>query len=60
MGQVHAAVGDIDRAIEWYQKGIDERSMKMIYIKVGPAWDSARGDPRFQALLRQMNFPGTH
>ena len=26
MGQVYAAVGDIDRAIEWYQKGIDERS----------------------------------
>jgi len=57
MGQVHAAVGDIDRAIEWYQKGIDERSIKMIYMKVGPSWDSARGDPRFQALLRQMNFP---
>jgi hypothetical protein len=29
----------------------------MIYMKVGVMFDSARADPRFQALLRQMNFP---
>jgi hypothetical protein len=30
----------------------------MIYMKVAPAWDFGRGEPRFQALLKRMNFPG--
>jgi hypothetical protein len=29
----------------------------MIYLKAGALFDPARADPRFEALLRQMNFP---
>jgi TolB-like protein len=57
MGSAYGAVGDIDRAIAWYQKGMEERAPNMIYMKVSPTWDAARADPRFHALLRQMNFP---
>jgi Tetratricopeptide repeat len=57
MGQVYGALGNIDRAIEWFQRGLAERSPNMIYIKASPAWDPIRGDPRYQTLLRQMNFP---
>lgn len=57
MGQAYGALGDIDRSIAWYQKGMEERSPTMIYMKVNVSWDAARADPRFQALLRQMNFP---
>jgi hypothetical protein len=58
MGSADGALGDIDRAIAWYDKGMEERAPTMIYMKVGVQWDAARADPRFQALLRQMNFPG--
>jgi TolB-like protein len=58
MAQAYAGLGDPDRAIEWAQRGLAERSPNMIYLKAGPHFDSIRGDPRFQALLRQMNFPG--
>ena len=57
MAQAYAGLGDLDRAIEWSQKGIAERSPNMIYMKAGAHYDPVRGDPRFQALLRQMNFP---
>jgi TolB-like protein len=57
MGSAYGAIGDIDRAIAWYQKGMEERAPNMIYMKVSPTWDAARSDPRFHALLRQMNFP---
>jgi len=58
MGNAYGAVGDVDRSIAWYQKGMEERAPNMLYMKVGAPWDTARGDPRFQARLRQMNFPG--
>ena len=29
----------------------------MVYINVQPHWDPLRDDPRFQDLLRRMNFP---
>ena len=57
MGNVYGALGDLDRAIAWYQKGLQERAPNMIYMKAGPQLDPARGDPRFVAMLRRMNFP---
>ena len=58
MGDAFAGLGDINREVEWYKRGLEERSPNMIYLKVNPWADAARRDPRFQALLRQMNFPG--
>jgi hypothetical protein len=58
MASAYVGLGNIDRAMAWYQKGLDERAPNMVYAKVSPgAWDSVRSDPRFQAILRQMNFP---
>ena len=57
VAQAYAGLGDIDRAIEWCRKGLEERSALMIYMKVSALWDPVRGDPRFQAMLQQMNFP---
>ena len=58
MGNAYGGLGNIDRAVAWYQKGLEERAPNMVYMKVGAPSDTARADPRFQALLRQMNFPG--
>lgn len=57
MATAYAGLGDLDRAVEWSRKGVEGRAPNMIYMKAGAQFDPARGDPRFQALLRQMNFP---
>jgi hypothetical protein len=57
MGGAYAGLGDIDRAIASYEKALKERAPNMVYLKVSVASDAVRGHPRFQALLRQMNFP---
>ena len=57
-GGAYGALGDVDRAFAWYEKGLEERAPNMVYMKVGAPWDPARGDPRFQALMRRMNYPG--
>jgi adenylate cyclase len=57
VAQAYAGLGDFDRAIDWGRKGLTERSPLMICMKTSALWDSVRGDPRFQAMLQQMNFP---
>ena len=57
MGNAYGGVGDVDRAMEWFEKGYQERAPNMIYLKQGAPSDFARAHPRFQALFRRMNFP---
>jgi hypothetical protein len=57
MATAYAGLGDIDRSYEWAHRAIEERVPNMVYVKVGPPWDPLRGDPRFELLLQQMNFP---
>lgn len=57
MGSAYGGVGDMDRAMEWFEKGYQDRSPNMIYMKQGLPWDFARSDARFRALLQRMNFP---
>ena len=58
MAHAYIGLGDIDRAVRWFQQGLEQHAPNMVYAKIGPdPWDSVRSDPRFQAILRQMNFP---
>ena len=56
---VHAALGDTAQAIDALQQACEERTGVMVYLQVEPMWDPLRSDPRFQDLLRRMNFPET-
>jgi DNA-binding winged helix-turn-helix (wHTH) protein/Flp pilus assembly protein TadD len=51
---VHAALGDLDRAFQWMQRAIDERSYWLIYLSVDPALKHMRNDPRFDGLTAQL------
>jgi TolB-like protein/Tfp pilus assembly protein PilF len=50
-------LGEPERAIDWLEKAVDERSFNMVYLKVHPGYDPLRQNPRFVALLRRMRFP---
>ena len=57
MAQIYTALGDFDQAFAWLGKAYEEHADELTYAKVDPRWDPLRSDPRFQALLRRMNFP---
>ena len=38
-------------------KAVEERDSALAYAKIEPMYDPLRSDPRFQDLLRRMNFP---
>jgi len=54
---IYAGLGERDRALEWLEKAYEERSTLLAYFEMDPRLDPLRGEPRFQALLRRMNFP---
>jgi TolB-like protein/DNA-binding winged helix-turn-helix (wHTH) protein len=53
----YASLGEKDKALDWLEKGYEEHAPGMALTKVDPSYDSLRSDPRFQDLLRRMNFP---
>jgi serine/threonine protein kinase/tetratricopeptide (TPR) repeat protein len=54
---IYAGLGEKDQALAWLERAFAERSTSMPYLKVDPEFDSLRSEPRFQTLLRRMNFP---
>jgi len=57
MAGYYAGFGEKDKSIEWLRKAYDERSANICLLKIAQEFDSLRSDPRFQDLLRRMNFP---
>ena len=57
MATVYAAMGEKNQAFAQLQQAYLQRSFFLSLIKVDPELDSLRHDPRFQDLLRRMNFP---
>jgi hypothetical protein len=49
--------GDIDRALEWMERGYESRDPDMPYIGAMPLSEELRAKPGFQDLLRRMNLP---
>jgi serine/threonine protein kinase/tetratricopeptide (TPR) repeat protein len=54
---VHASLGDTERALLWLGRANEERSSRMVLVRVDPALDPLRPDPRFQDLMRHAALP---
>jgi len=54
---VYTGLGDKENALEWLEKAYQDHSGWLAYIKMQPEFAPLRSDPRFQDLLRRMNFP---
>jgi TolB-like protein/DNA-binding winged helix-turn-helix (wHTH) protein len=53
----YIGLGDHDKSLTWLERGYEEHDQWLYKIKVSPFFDSLRSEPRFQAVLRRMNFP---
>jgi len=57
IARMYAYGGERDKAIAWLQRAYETRDQGMATLKYAPMWDSLRGDPRFEDLVRRMKFP---
>ncbi|HUR36385.1 MAG TPA: winged helix-turn-helix domain-containing protein [Terriglobales bacterium] len=47
--------GEADDIVPWLEKAFAEKSGWMLYLKIEPAFDAVRADPRIRALLAQVD-----
>jgi TolB-like protein/Flp pilus assembly protein TadD len=61
--EIYAALGDRDQAFTWLEKSYEQKEFNMLYIRycttdrTNPAVKDLTSDPRFQDVVRRMNFP---
>jgi adenylate cyclase len=53
----YVGIGDKNQALTWLERGYEEHDEWMIWTKVWPLNDELRSDPRFEAIIRKMNYP---
>jgi serine/threonine-protein kinase len=53
---IYTGLGERDRAMEWLERGIEEKNWQMVFLKVYPQLDIYRKEPWFKALLKKMNL----
>jgi len=54
---LYAATGEDDQAMDLLERAYAQRDSTLLQLKVDPRMDNLRSTPRFQDLLRRMNFP---
>ncbi len=54
---IYVELGETDLAMATLEKAYEQHHFWLVYLKSDPRWEPLRDDPRFQDLVRRMNFP---
>ena len=53
---IYIYLGDKDQAFAWMEKGVQERSGQILWLRIEPLFDPLRSDPRFDKMVRRMGL----
>jgi DNA-binding winged helix-turn-helix (wHTH) protein/TolB-like protein/cytochrome c-type biogenesis protein CcmH/NrfG len=53
---IYNALGEQRKALDYLEKGLAEKDVRMVFLKVEPKWSNLRSEPRFVELIKQMNL----
>jgi TolB-like protein/Tfp pilus assembly protein PilF len=56
MAICNANLGNADKAFEYLEKGLNDRRVGLVFLKVDYVWDKIRSDPRFADLVRRVGL----
>lgn len=59
VARVYVALGNNDEAIAWLESGLAARSRGMIFLQVNDSFKAIADDPRFRAILHEVDLPTT-
>ena len=53
---IHVGLSDKEKAFEWLERALEDRSDMMVYVKVEPRLDPLRDDLRFGELVKKAGY----
>jgi TolB-like protein len=56
LAEAYAALGEVDRGIDWLRRAFDERTLWLINVRVDVELAPLRADPRYAALDRMLRY----
>ena len=56
IAELYLALGDLDRAFEWFDRGVTERSSMLVTLQVNPRYDRLRETDRFRVLVEKVGL----
>lgn len=56
LAAIHAGLGEKKKAIQYLQQNVQEHGAYLEFIGADSRWDSLRGEPEFQAILRELHL----
>jgi TolB-like protein/Tfp pilus assembly protein PilF len=54
---VYIGLGDKERTFEWLEREVADHGQASCFFAVTPELDELRSEPRFKAMLKQLNLP---
>ena len=57
LAHIHLGLGEKEQALESLEQAYEDRVVFLVWLKEFWFYDPLRDDPRFQDLLRRLNFP---
>lgn len=56
IGSIYVALGDNDKAFEWFDRAFEQRDYLLVLMKVDPMFDNVRSDSRFLKLMERVGL----
>ncbi len=56
IGTLYASLSENDSAFLWLDRAYHARHLDLVSVRVDPAWDNIRRDPRYPAFLRRLGL----
>jgi hypothetical protein len=64
IASIHMALGEREQALNWLEQAVEpdwleqavEPSRRMLYLRIDPTFRPLHGEPRFQALLKELRL----
>lgn len=53
---IYNGLGDYDKAFEYLNKAVEERSGAVIFLRSSPIWKDVKNDSRFQGILKKAGL----
>jgi tetratricopeptide (TPR) repeat protein len=54
---IYAQWGDMRTALKWIERAYEVKDPGVAFMKADPMLEPIRREPRFQAVVRKLNFP---